>query len=324
MRIAHLFLASFLAVALVACDEEGDKSSDNPGGSGGVPILCGGVHVIEMESATSTVLNDRTDTVDNWDGICAPLVDPAEPGGPRISGNDVVVRFVVPEDGDYRFTTGDSNFDALLYVLEDCDDGFTALACNDGFLGEGPSDVAVFDRKAGEELFVVVDSVGVRQSTEFMLTAEKFDPIPPVIDEAYAYFNSNGKVTGFQVTGTYAERPIVAFSIVFYGPAPSYQAYSSQASTIPLEDMPPQLNFEVSHAGGEFRVEGSLVLGANVGAIDIAIIDDYGLSSEMVHKTVVAPPTVGRGELCDPLLGFNTCEGTDVCPTASQVCTPAG
>lgn len=184
MRIARLAVAALFALALLACSEGDGKSLSEEGGSGGSgtrfgreaagvvdspePFDCGGVRVIEMESSVSAVLNDHTDTVDNWYGTCAPLLDPDRPGGRRKPGNDVIIHYVVPQAGLYEFSTEGSEFDTLLYVLRDCNDGFSESACNNDYRGIH-STVSVRGRGHGENLFIVVDSVGVRESMPFTL-----------------------------------------------------------------------------------------------------------------------------------------------------------
>ena len=339
MRIAHLILASLLAMALGAGGEDHNTPNTHggaggPGGDGGTggtggeqpdPITCGGVRVIEMQSATSATLNDHTDTVDNWDGSCSPLEDPELTGGPRKPGNDVIVRFVVPETGTYRFTTAGSDFDTLLYVLEDCMDGFTELKCNDDFESK-QSGVTVVDRTAGEDIFVVVDSVGIRQSRPFTLTAEKIEATAPVIDEMTAYFNGAVRSAGLRVSGQNPGRPLVAFSLKLYG------AGGAELFPTPFVFRFDEINIlEVTQENGEFLVEGSFSYGdppQTITAIEIGLIDDYDLASAVVKENVIAPPTVGRGEPCDPAQALNVCEGTDVCPTPTSstdvpVCTAA-
>lgn len=323
MRLARLVVIPLTALALVACDEE---SPGNVGGTGGgddhpAPIDCGGVRVVEMESSTSVVLVDHTDTVGNWFGSCTPLVDPELTGGPRVPGNDVIVRFVVPEDGIYRFSTAGSDFDTLLYVLEDCKDGFTELSCNDDFEGK-QSAVTVLDRKVGEDIFVVVDSVDIRQSREFKLAAERLDPASvPVIANMDAFFNEDELVAGLRIVGTNPVHPLIGVSLQVYDPEGTALAPEAFVFTFDELDL-----FDVTQGDGSFVLEGSFSFGnprERIGAIEVNLFDDYGLPTETVKKAVTAPPTVGRGEPCDPSHGLNVCEGTDVCRADVPVCTAA-
>lgn len=323
MRIAHLILVSLLAAALAACGEGGDDpSNNNPGGSGGTggtggaePIDCGGVRVVELESAATAVLNDRTDTVGNWVGSCMP---------PDTAGNDVIVHYKVPEAGHYRFSTAGSDFDTLIYAYSDCNDGFTELKCNDDF-GSKQSAFTLLDRQAGEEVFVVVDSVGIRESRPFTLSVNRITAAAPTVDTMEAYFNGSVDFAGVRLTGRNPDAAVAGFSMQLYGltgtallPEP-FVARFDQVEIL-----------RVTQADGAFTVEGSFSLGEGapaVGAIEFSVFDENELPSETRKEQALAPPEVARGEACDPNRALNVCAGSDYCiardPEVGPVCSVA-
>jgi hypothetical protein len=323
MRVSLWMLTTVLVAALVGCGDDGGDPDPGTGGTGGTggtdtPAACGGLRVIEAESATNVVVQDKTDTVDNWVGSCTQEDTP---------GNDVVVHYVFPEAGHYHFSTSGSEVDTLVYVLEDCMNGFTELKCNDTYFDEFGA-FTLLDREAGSEVYVVVDSAGNRQSKPFTLTITKVpEPAPPVVETFEAYFNTQSKITGVRLTGVAADAPLVAYSL---------QVYGSQGQ--PLADEPIILAFDdpnlpllgVTYEDRSFRVEGGFSLGdppVTIGAVELFLIDANENQSPQQKKDTEAPPTLARGEPCYPSGALGVCEGTDVCrsPVAGEppVCSPA-
>jgi hypothetical protein len=327
MRVSLWMLTTVLVAALVGCDGGGEEDpgtggtggTGGSGGTGGVEkSACDGLRVIEAESGTNVVVQDRTDTVDNWVGSCT-MED--------VPGNDVVVHFVFPEAGHYHFSTAGSETDTLVYALEDCMNGFTELRCNDTYFDEFGA-FTLLDREAGDDIYVVVDSVNDRQSKPFTLTITKVpEPVAPVVETFDAYFNPTSKAVGVRLTGKAADAPLVAYGL---------QVYGSMGE--PLADEPIVIAFgdpnlpllAVAYQDRNFLVEGSFSLGdppVVIGAVELTLIDANELQSAWDKKNTVAPPTLARGEPCHPSGALGVCEGTDVCrsPVAGEppVCSPA-
>jgi len=91
---------------------------------------------------------------------------------PDNSAPEVVFAITAPEDGPIIASTANAgtDFDTILYVLGDCSDSSSEIACDDDGGGQGPS-LLSFDAVAGTEYFIVVD--GYDGSGNFDLTIEQ-------------------------------------------------------------------------------------------------------------------------------------------------------
>lgn len=323
MRSARLTIAILLAAALAACgegnssDPGGGGGQGGSGGSGGSAVDCGaGIRVLELDGTTSpVVLNDHTDTVDNWVGSCVPL---------DTIGNDVIVHFKAGEAGFYRFTTAGTEMDTVLYALADCKDGFSESACNDNGAGTKQS-VLMLQLEAGQETFVVVDSVNVRQSTPFTLTAEKVEAAPATIDEMTAYANPNYGTTGVRLSGHNPDAPVTGFTLQLYGEDGSALLREPFAARFDQVEI-----LRVTQEAGSFEVEGSFYLGDGapaVGRVEMTLVDENGLESAPMAADTVAPSVVERGAPCDPNQALNACGSSDACvirePSTEYLCSIA-
>lgn len=309
MRLARLAAALLLASSLVACGSDPDDGSGGTGGTGGSGgggwtgrADCRGLRVLDLNGDASgrVSISDAIDTVDNWTGSCLPA---------DTVGNDVAVAFRAPEAGHYLFSTAGTAFDTVLYAFRDCEDGFSELACNDDAGGTEQSRILV-EMQAGEEIFVVVDSVNLRQSAPFELSVERVEPSPPVIESMEAFANSQVRTAGVRITGV-ARFPIAGYSLMVWdtrGVAMLARPLVTTLAELPL--------FRVQQDGEAFVFEGSFYMGPEapvVGAIEIGLIDEVGLESEKRRADAGPPRVVGRGEPCDRNLATAVCDPADAC-----------
>lgn len=330
MLRSRLIPISLLALSLAACGTDpsepdgvgGSGGTDGAGGSGGsggdeVPAIhCLDSRVLELDGSTSpAVLQDRLDAVDGWSVSCAPEDN---------YGNDVLVRFQAGEAGLYRLSTEGSGFDTVLYALKDCNDGFTEVACNDDWAG-GPHSQIVLDLTEGEEVFVVVDAVGVRQATPFTLTSTLLDVDPAVIENIQGFSNRQAGSTGVRFSGRNPESPLVGFTMQLYGangaallPTPFASNFGTGSFLVLTEN------------GGSFQVEGSFSLGEGapaVSRIEITVVDRNGLVSEAASSNTRSPEALSRGEPCDRNRALNVCASEDACvvraPATQYMCVVA-
>ena len=308
MRISRLMLASTFAATLFACDGDGTEENNDGGSGGSTPALCRGARVVEMAS-TEMVLNDRTDTVGNFEGSCTPE---------DTVGNDVVVRYTFPEDGHYHFTTGGSDFDTVLYALSDCDDGFTELRCNNDFFTP-EAELTLLDRKAGEVVFVVVDSMNVKQSRPFTLTVSKVEtPRAPVIETFDAYSNPTTKSVGVVVSGQSPDAPLVAYGLKVY--APGGAPLVEDPIILAFADPQYQLLRVTYGDNGTFEVVGEFAFGSQeaeeIGAVELAFLDVNEQVSTWEKRDTKVPPTLAPGSACSPGGGLGVCQDGYACTQA--------
>lgn len=102
-------------------------------------------------------------------------VDEFTPSCSDQEGGDTVVRFTAPSAGQWLFSTLESEvtfINTVLYVLEDCNDGFTELSCNDNANQglDGRSELAL-NLEARQTVFLVVDRYAGLEPLDATLTA---------------------------------------------------------------------------------------------------------------------------------------------------------
>lgn len=325
MLSARSILASLLAVALAACGN-GEKTDPGTGGTGGAggsggegggsTVDCRAARVLELDGSTSpAVLSDILDSADNWMGSCTP---------DDTDGNDVLVHFKAGEAGFYRFSTEGTDFDTVVFALEDCNDGFSEVQCNDNW-GASKHSQLLLELDAGQEVFVVVDSVNVRQAQPFTLTATHVDVEPATIETMDAFFNPVVGTTGVRLRGSNPESDLVGFSMQVFGTNGSPLLQNRFTAGFHEVNI-----MWVVQADGTFLVEGSFYLGDTapaVGSVEIAVVDQNGLTSEFMKVNTKAPPLVGRGDACDPNRALDDCGADDACrlvtDTTTWSCGPA-
>lgn len=319
MLNSRLLFSTLLATALAACGPAGNEPEDGGAGSGGTEapgIDCHGSAILELDGSTSpAVVTANLDSKDGWFVSCAP---------DDTSGYDALIHFRAGEAGTWRFSTEGTSFDTILYALRDCNDGFTELACNDDW-GQGTHSQLVVPLEAGQEIFVVVDTINVRQSLPFTLTASVIDVDPAVIETIDGFHNRQAGSTGVRFSGVNPDSDLLGFSMQLYasngaailGPSP-FKARFSDATFMTL-----------TQADGAFQVEGSFRLdGAPaVARIEISVYDQFGLVSETVSANVKNPEAIARGAACDPNLALNLCPTGDACiarpPSTVTTCSAA-
>ena len=325
MPLSRHVIVFLLAAALAGCSETSEPGNGGSGGAGGTgggsagsggsggsggtggsgggsTVDCGGVRVLELDGSVSpAVLTDSTDGLDNWVGSCTPE---------DTVGTDVVVHFRAGETGFYNFSTQGTEMDTVLYALRDCNDGFTEAACNDDRGTEKYSQISLH-LEAGDELFVVVDSIGPRNSQPFTLTARKVEAAPPVIDEIAAFYNGNFATAGVRLTGRNPDSPLVGYELRVF--AADGTPFAPLATRFDDARYP---FFTVTQGDGTFVVEGSFgFTGAApaVGRIEMVLVDEFDLVSDPAGANTAAPPVIGRGEPCDRLRARNECGPNDAC-----------
>lgn len=294
---------------------DGGHGGEGEGGSGGsVRWECGtGRRVLELEgvSGTTATLEGMLAPSDHWYGSCSPEGS---------VGHDVIVRFRAVESGYHRFSTAGTDYDTLLFAMTDCLDGFSELACNDDAEGGKHSRVVV-NLEAGDEIYVVVDTVDVKQAVPFVLTAEQVDIDPPVIEDFELYTDRGRQLTALRATGRNPDGLLRSFML---------QAFSASGSPLtgagiyplPVEFM------GVRQGDGTFEVEGIFGLdGATIGRIDFYLIDENGQQSELQSVLASDPPLVDLGAPCDRNGLFSACGEGNVCVdregTGTPVCSVA-
>lgn len=320
MSFPRLVLVAALTATIAACGGSDDPVDGGAGGWGGIgtggsgggsggsggsaaPATCGaGVRVLELDgNASPAVIEDVLDPADNWYGSCSPEFS---------VGNDVIVRYRAAETGYHRFTTEGSPVDTLLLALRDCTDGFSEIACNDDAPDSRQSRI-VLHLEEGQEVFLVVDTVDVKQAAPFRLAAERVELTRPTIGDANAYAIADPKLNGVRATGANPDGRITGFEMALY-------RTSGGAIIEPTVFEIRNVNWAtVTETGGEYFFEAAFALGGGtgptVGKIEFRVIDENGLASDPVTLTVQEPPTLDRGTACDPTGLFGRCAAGDAC-----------
>jgi hypothetical protein len=353
MKLAPAVLLSALGSS--ACFEEPlpnvDPSADDssttgvtsapPGTTGPDPSTTGTTTAVDetttttaTTSSTSTGLDESTGVppLECVDGVLEPslgaeLVEvPTAPGGDDFTGScggagsaDVAYEWDVPYSDFFVIDTEGSDFDTLLYLLDDC--GGDELACNDNAEDSVSSRVvAPFER--GERLVVVVDGNAGESGTAVLNIEPVSCPSADLIGQALpagfsnvAGANDHGGVCG---GGGNPER-------AFRWQAEQAGLY---AFIVDSDEFPPTVYLE------EGPICGGLELGCNPAA--------YG-HSEVIralaagqYVTVYADSQGGAGdfdidivELEDPcpaadLMDFTSGEIGDFTNVMSSSCGPSG
>ncbi|AKU91545.1 hypothetical protein AKJ08_1932 [Vulgatibacter incomptus] len=284
----------------------GGGADGGSGGSGGdddpepetPKVTCGGVRVIDLDGAESpAVLHDKTDTLDHWTSRCTP---------PDSVGNDVAIRFHAGAAGTYLFSTEGTGFDTMVYAFADCMDGFSELACR----AKDSSSRISLRLDAGQIVYVIVDSMNVRESRPFTLTATRVTAPAPVIDKVEAYYTGTTGATAIRLTGRNPGSPLDAINMDIWGAAQKITTYSA------FFDDPGSVFRVVSEEGGTFVVEGAFTFPTSAGRIarvDMSVIDENGQASEIVSERTAGLPRRMRGEACDPRKFFDECDSPNVC-----------
>lgn len=354
MRTARFTTAILLAAALTACGSNdntpggggtggtgaagGSGGTGGDGGTGGTgggepTVDCRGKRVIELDGSTSpVVLNDTLDSADNWVGTCTPE---------DTVGNDVMVHFTAGDAGFYRFSTAGTSFDTLLYALRDCRNGFTELMCKDDVGTSKQSELGI-QLEAGQQIFIAVDSVNVRQAEPFTFTAERLEVTPAIVDTFVATYNENlaPPRTGFRVTGTNVFSPLVAFKMQAYLPdgRPIFSRGGTPAALEATFAEIPELaqggilmEMNVTQVEGEFVIEGYMAFDTAepipVGEIELQLVDEFDLVSDVSTAETISPPLRERGADCDRNQALDVCGPNDACvmrePATSYTCEVA-
>ncbi|HWV38045.1 MAG TPA: hypothetical protein VN033_06165 [Vulgatibacter sp.] len=329
MRSRFLFPV-FLAAALVACDSKSDDpgvggaggaggiggngGTGGTGGTGGVATECGGATVLELDGAASpAVLEGVTDTRDAWDGLCAPDLS---------YGNDVIVRYRAADTGFFSFSTQGTEYETVLFALEDCQDGFTEITCDHR---PGGSRITTW-LEEGQTIYLVVDTVGEKVSRPFKLTGGKATERRPTIDEFESFANPDARGSiGVRLTGTNPDGDLVRFAMQLFDA--SGREILEKPVMVPFAE---DSFFMVEQGDGTYVVSGAVSLTGQspprIGAIELTLFDENGLWTETVRSTAGAPAVVGLGEECDPRGLFSVCgaDGGCVRPDGSAAAHCAG
>jgi len=322
MGTARLTTALLLAAALAAC---GSSDTNDPTGSGGVggtggsggsvpPLECSGQPVVELDGATSPAIYEGVlGEADSWVATCTPEDS---------VGYDVVVHFTAGEAGFYRFSTDGTSFDTLLSARTDCEDGFTEIACNDDRGASKQSQISM-QLEAGQQVFVLVDSVNVRQAEPFKLLAEKVNAQAPVIEDIAAFGNRSVGSTGVRFSGTNPDSPIVGYELQVFGASGS--AIFSDPLVARFDD--PRYPFwTVKQENGTFEIEGSFVVNSPtaIARVEMVVVDELDQKSAPKSAPTRDPQVLERHAACDPAQALNVCGPNDACvmrpPATAYTC----
>lgn len=323
MRSRFLFPV-LLVATLAACDSKtedpgvgGTGGAGGAGGTGGVGgtgggelTECGGANVLELVgSSSSAVLEAMTDTRDAWDGLCAPDLS---------YGNDVIVKYRAAEEGFYHFSTAGSDVETVLFAVEDCQDGFSQIACGHG--NQGGEIVLWLDE--GKTVYLVVDTVNEKVSQPFKLTGSKSVLRRPTIDEVTTFANpSIAGAIAVRLSGSNPDGPLVGYTMQLFGT--DGQALLDRPLSQAFDH--PDSFLEVEQGGGTFRVTGVVSYGGQAppfSAIELTMHDANGLWSVANKSMARAPVVVGRGDECDMRLLFTTCGANEGCVQPDTSASP--
>lgn len=300
MRIAWLLPSFLLAALLGACSEAEQKQEETWN-----PILeCQGVSkVLPLDGSKGPVaLEASLGSEDAREGSCNPA---------GASGNDLVLYFRAGAAGHYLFTTEGSEVDTVLYAMDDCDDGFSELACSDDW-GEETHSQLLLDLEQGQELFLVVDGVDVRQSATIKLSASRVEVTPPSLDHLESFTNLANGASGLIATGKSPFGPVVGFRMQLY--TDDGEALFDTPYVELIDDAP--FAISVRHPGdGTYEVKAAFGVNSRtpIGAIEFAVMDAYGRYSKDVIAYTKDPVRRERGEECDPQQARDVCPSTDAC-----------
>ena len=287
------------------------------GGSGGALVPTGecgpDVQVVDLSAegdagATTYSYSGTTGAEDVFFASCTP---------PEEAGSEGVLKFTASVAGYWRFTTTGTVWDSVLYALEDCNDGFTEVACNNDVGGGDTSSALLLEMTEGQTVYLFVDQIGKTRESAYTVTAEKIDANPPVVTEFRAYYSDVTGVAGVRVTGTDADMDITQFR---------WGVFGADGMQIPLDQASPELQssfeeftpFVLTHnEDGSYSVEGVAAPQGGfplISKMTFALGDANGLFSDFAEADV-APTDVVRahGEACDGGRALDACVETDAC-----------
>jgi len=312
---SRLLFPVLLVAALAACDSKTDDpgvgGTGGAGGSGGVggtggtgggdATECGNANVLELDgSSPLTVLEGMTDTRDAWDGLCAPDLS---------YGNDVIVRYRAAEDGFYAFSTAGSDVETVLFAVEDCQDGFSQVACDHG--KQGGEIMLWLDE--GQTIYLVVDTVREKVSQPFKLTGGKVDLRQPTIEEFTSFANPTiAGAIAVRLSGSNPDGALIGYSMQLFGT--DGQALLQRPLAHAFDN--PDAFFKVEQGGGTFRVSGAVSFSGQaptISAIELVMHDVNGLWSAASKSTARSPVVVGLGDECDMKRLLTTCGADEGC-----------
>ncbi len=130
-------------------DYPDDPDCDRASSDSETPLRCNMGEVIVLPPEGGQVAVDTNGGADNYQGGC---------GG---SGPERVVAIYVPGPSDIVFETTGANFDTLIWVRRDCDDGNTQVGCDDDG-GDGTQSRLQLNNAEAGAYYFFVDGFGGR------------------------------------------------------------------------------------------------------------------------------------------------------------------
>jgi hypothetical protein len=299
MPVLRIASAS-LMVAAVACGG-GEARDRPPAGS----HRCGDATVLDV-ARDGTRRGDAfelraTATTDAFSGSCS---------GEK-PGVDAIAYFAAPAAGRWRFaaTLAPEDLVPAVFVLGDCNDGFSERGCGSGAVG--------VDLATGEGVYVVVDAVGGGAEHPLTLDIAPVAGGAPVVASFEAWLNVLRRSYAVAARGHDAEGDVAAFTLEFLG--------AGGAPVMVDPGGPPRI--DVHDPAVELRTEGTgftLAWATSVlrpldavTALRLTVVDATGAASEPREAAVTAPRVVARGDACDALGARSVCGPADACVGAA-------
>jgi hypothetical protein len=294
-----------------------NAGNDDPMGgneAGMEPIggeMIGGMESPPTQCKDSTVLSFQADTdgaslvgnldeSDNVSGSCGDLD----------AGADVVVEFIPEISGIYKFTVTADAFSPLIYALEDCNNGFTEIACKADSNEAGISTI-IITATENIPVFIVVDSLSGGAGESFILTGESFEATPPSITSGLFKYNPANGGVGLVIEGSDLEDDVRSYKFNFLD--------GDGTLVIDFETSIDDPNFaEVvtwTQANGTFSYvltgffDPTIFIG--VASVDLLFIDEVGLESDVLNVVITPAMIQARGDACDTI--FTDCSELDAC-----------
>jgi hypothetical protein len=288
------------------------------GGAGGSTVPtdeCGegvAVGVLTLDG-DSGVYEGQTGGEDTFFASCTP---------PEQAGSEGVVKFTAPTAGYWRFTSEGTVWDSVVYALEDCNDGFTELTCNDDISDGDNSSSILLEMTEGQTTYLFVDQVGAERVSAFKLSAEKINAAPPSITEFHAYYSDVTGVAGLRIKATDPEGDITKYRWGVFG-ADGMQIPLDQAAPeleAAFDDPQLQLFSLLQNEDGSFSIEGVAAPQngfPQLSKMSFQLGDANGLWGETVESDIELTDVMrAHGETCDPARVLDACPETDACADA--------
>lgn len=288
------------------------------GGAGGSTVPtdeCGegvAVGVLTLDG-DSGVFEGQTGGEDTFFASCTP---------PEQAGSEGVVKFTAPTAGYWRFTSEGTVWDSVVYALEDCNDGFTELTCNDDISDGDNSSSILLEMTEGQTTYLFVDQVGAERVSAFKLSAEKINAAPPSITEFHAYYSDVTGVAGLRIKATDPEGDITKYRWGVFG-ADGMQIPLDQAAPeleAAFDDPQLQLFSLLQNEDGSFSIEGVAAPQngfPQLSKMSFQLGDANGLWGETVESDIELTDVMrAHGETCDPARVLDACPETDACADA--------